>query len=96
MRTGRGVRHLFTSSDEDSEEDAAEGRDGQGIPKYSPCPSVFFLYHRIRPSVSVFFSRWRICMSIYGPLKIRKSAKSGRKSVRPFIENLGICIFKKI
>ena len=26
MRTGRGGRHLFTSSDEDSEEDAAEGR----------------------------------------------------------------------
>ena len=26
MRTGRGGRHLFTSRDEDSEEDVAEGR----------------------------------------------------------------------
>ena len=30
-------------------------RDGHGIPKCSLCPSVFFLYPRVRLSISVFF-----------------------------------------
>ena len=30
-------------------------RGGHGIPKYSLCPSIIFLYHLVRPSVSVFF-----------------------------------------
>ena len=62
--------------------------DGHGIPKCSPCPSVFFLYHRVRPSVSVFFLGGEYVCPSYGPLKFLKSAKSGRKSVRPLIKEL--------
>ena len=60
-----------------------------GIPKCSPCPSVVFL---MLPGPSVrfrvfFWGGEYVCPS-YGPLKFLKSAKSGRKSVRPFIKKL--------
>ena len=37
-----------------------------------PC---FFLYHRVRPSVSVFFFRWRVRMSVIRTAKIPKIVK---------------------
>ena len=64
-------------------------RDGHGIRKCSPCPSMVFL---MLPGPSVRFHVFLgggeyVCPS-YGPLKFLKSAKSGRKSVRPFIKKL--------
>ena len=47
-------------------------RDGHEIPKCSPCPSVFFLYHRVRPSISVFFKGGESVCPLYGPLKFLK------------------------
>ena len=52
-----------------TEEDALVGRDGHGIPKCSPCPSVFF-YHWIHPFVSVLFLGGEYVCPSYGPLKI--------------------------
>ena len=49
-----------------------------------PC----FLYQWVRPSVFVFFWGGEYVCPSYGPLKLLKSAKSGRKSVRPFIKRL--------
>ena len=49
---------------------------------------VFFVYHRVRPSVSMFFLGGEYVCPLYGQLKLLKSAKSGRKSVRPFIKKL--------
>ena len=56
----------------------------------------FFL---MPPDLSVcfrvfFWGGEYVCPS-YGPLKIRKSAKSERKSVRLFIKNFGIHVYKK-
>ena len=66
-----------------------DSRDGHGIPKCSPCPSVFFYTTgSIRPSVSMFFLGGEYVCPSYGPLKFLKSAKSGRKSVHPFIKKL--------
>ena len=48
----------------------------------------FFLYHRVRPSISVFFLGGEYVCPSYGPLKFLKSAKLGRKSVRPLIKEL--------
>ena len=72
-------------------------RGGHGIPKCSPCPSVFFL-KPAGPSVRfcVFWGGGEYVYPLYRPLKFLKSAKSERKSVRPFIKNFGIRIFKKI
>ena len=69
--------------------DTLSVRDGHGIPKCSPCPSVVFL---MLPGPSVRFCVFLggaeyVCPS-YGPLKFLKSGKSGRKSVRPFIKKL--------
>ena len=63
-------------------------RDGHGIPKCSPCPSVVFL---MPPGPSIHFRvflGWRVRMSIIRTAKFLKSAKSGRKSVRPFVKKL--------
>ena len=51
------------------------------------CP-WFFKYRRVRPSVSVFFLGGEYVCLLYGPLKFLKSAKSGQKSVRPFVKKL--------
>ena len=58
-----------------------------------PC---VFLYHWVRPSVSVFFGGGGeyVCPS-YGPLKFLKSAKLRRKSVRPLIKELRNPFFTK-
>ena len=63
-------------------------RDDHGIPKCCPCPSVVFLMLP-GPSVRfrVFLGGEYVCPS-YRPLKFLKSAKSGRKSVRPFVNKL--------
>ena len=64
-------------------------RDGHGIPKCSPCPSVVFLMPP-GPSVHIRVFFWGgeyVCPS-YGPLKFIKLAKSGQKSVRPFVTKL--------
>ena len=56
-------------------------RDGHGIPKCSPCPSMFFL---IPPGPSVHFHvffGWRVRMSIIQTAKIPKISKIGAKSV---------------
>ena len=34
-----------------------------------------FLYHRVRPSVSVFFFGWRVCMSVIQTAEIPKIGK---------------------
>ena len=41
-----------------------------------PC---FFLYHRVRPSVSVSFLGWRIRISVIQTAKIPKIGKIGAK-----------------
>ena len=65
-----------------------ECRDGHGIPKCSPCPSVFFLIPS-GPSVRfrVFFG-WRVRMSIIRAAEIPKIGKIKAKSVRPLIKEL--------
>ena len=62
-------------------------RDGHGIPKCSPCPSVFF-FIPLGPSVRfrVFFLGGEFVCPSYGPVEFLKLAKSGQKSVRPFIK----------
>ena len=64
-------------------------RDGHGIPKCSPCPSVVFLM-LLGSSVRfrVFLGGGEYVCPSYGPLKFLKSAKPGQKSVRPFIKKL--------
>ena len=64
-------------------------RDGHGIPKCSPCPSVVFLMSP-GPSVRfrVFFLGGEYGCPSNGLLKFLKSAKSGRKSVCPFVKKL--------
>ena len=54
-------------------------RDGHIIPKCSPRPSVVFLYHRIHPSISVFFFRVRVRMSVIRTAKDLKIGKIGEK-----------------
>ena len=68
---------------------ALSTRDGHGIPKCSPCPSVVFLMLP-GPSVRfrVFFGGGEYVCPSYGPLKFLKWVKSGRKSVRPFVNKL--------
>ena len=62
-------------------------RDGHGIPKCCPCPSVLFLMLP-GPSVRfrVFFLGGEYVCPSYGPLKFLKLAKLGQKSVRPFVK----------
>ena len=62
-------------------------RDGHGIPKCCPCPSVVFLMLP-GPSVRfrVFFLGGEYVCPSYGPLKFLKLAKLGQKSVRPFVK----------
>ena len=48
----------------------------------------FFLYHRVSPSVSIFFLGGEYICPSYRPLKFLKLAKLGRKSVRPLIKEL--------
>ena len=64
-------------------------RGGHGIPKCSPCPSVFFFNATgsVRPFPCLFWVGKYVCPS-YGLLKFLKSAKLGRKSVRSFIKKL--------
>ena len=47
-----------------------------------------FLYHWVRPSVSVFFLGVKYVCPSYRPLKFLKSANSGQKSVRSFTKKL--------
>ena len=58
---------------------AAVNRDGHGIPKCSPFPSVVFLCCRVRPSVSVIFLGWRVRMSVIQTSGIPKIGKIGAK-----------------
>ena len=48
----------------------------------------FFKCFRVCPSVSMFFLGGDYVCPSYGPLKFLKSAKSGQKSVRPFVKKL--------
>ena len=66
-----------------------QARDGQRIPKCSPCSSVVFLMPP-GPSVRfrVFFWGGEYVCPSYGLLKFVKSAKLGRKSVHPFVKKL--------
>ena len=72
-------------------------RDGHGISKCSPCPSMVFL---MLPGPSIrfraFFLGWRVRMSVIWTVEILKSAKSGRKSMRPFVKNFGIRFYQKM
>ena len=50
-------------------------------------PCFFFTAGSVRPFPCFFLGGEYVCPS-YGPLKFLKSAKSGRKSVRPFVNKL--------
>ena len=83
IKCPKDSERLFTRSQMLS---SARSRDGHGIPKCSPCPSVGFLM-LLGPSVRfcVFWGVGEYVCPSYGPLKFLKSAKSGRKFVRPFV-----------
>ena len=49
----------------------------------------------IRPFPCFFWGGEYVCPS-YGPLKLLKLAKSGQKSVRPFVKNFGIRFYQKM
>ena len=49
--------------------------------------SFFNAAESVRPFPCFFLGGEYVCLS-YGPLKFLKSAKSGRKSVRPFVKKL--------
>ena len=63
-------------------------RDGHGIPKYVPCPSVVF-FTLPGPSVRfrIFLSGEYVCPS-YGPIRFLLLKKSRQKTVRPFVIKL--------
>ena len=84
------VSFVFTySANIIQEMSCSSTRDGHGIPKCCPCPSVVFLMLP-GPSVHfrVFFLGGKYVCPSYGQLKFLKSARSGRKSVRPFVNKL--------
>ena len=65
---------LFAGTCDERGED--ETRDGHGIPKCSPCPSVFF-FIPLGPSVRfrVFWRGWRVRMSVIRTAEIPKIGK---------------------